>query len=580
MSSRRDSIEEVRSATDIVEVVTGYLPLKKSGASFTACCPFHQEKTPSFHVSPARQIFKCFGCGEGGSVFQFVMNMEKIEFADALRLLADRAGIRLEAGGQSEGRGPLLEAHALAQELFREHYMSLAGLAAREYVQKRGIQAETAEAWGLGLSAAGWTGLVDAARARGISPEVLEKSGLALPGSARPGHYDRFRGRLMFPIADSFGRIVAFGARSLDGSEPKYLNSSETPLFAKGRMLYGLDRLRHHPRTQPVLVMEGYTDVIMSTQAGVAGCVATLGTALTSHHARILARYSDRVILLYDGDKAGLTAAERGCRLLLEGGHLDIQVVVLPGGEDPCDFFQRRGGAGLPELLQLARSLTSYLLERVGSRHDLADAAGRLRAARELLTVAEAIPDVLAREIFVNEVADHLEIRREALLQGLRAPVAAPPTAVRPGTTRPAPGHPKDGSATAMLWLCQAVLNEPALAGELLDADLELVPAPTVRSMLTLWREQVRGGSASCAAFLECLEEGPQRQMAQRAVLADDHGMDLGAMLRDALQRLARDRDSGETRRLKGAATESPDSFEEFARRQKLSKGRRGEGDG
>jgi DNA primase len=578
LSQRRDTTEAVRAATDIVEVVSGYIPLKRKGNSFSACCPFHQEKTPSFNVSQTRQFFKCFGCNVAGDVFHFVMKMEKIEFVEALRVLADRAGIRLELGVSGEGRGPLLEAHKVAQELFRAHYLGIDGLAAREYVLKRGIRTETAESWGLGLSASAWTGLVEAAGARGISADVLEKSGLALPGSNQPGHYDRFRGRLMFPIADSMGRIVAFGARSLDGSEPKYLNSPETALFSKGRMLYGLDRLRHHPRTEPVLVMEGYTDVIMSTQAGVRGCVATLGTALTTQHAKILARYSDRIILLYDGDKAGLTAAERGCRLLLEAGHLDIQVVVLPGGEDPCDFFARRGDAGLPELLQLARSLTSYLLERTAARHDIASEAGKLRAARELITVAEAIPEAVAREIFLGAISEKLGIRPEALAQSMRVPQAPAPANGPEVPTWQAAAPPRGGGSVTMLWLCQAILNEPTLAGELTAEDVELVSSPLVRSVLMEWRLCAERGRLSTVAFLECLQDEKQRHLAQRALLPDDHGLDLAAMKRDAIGRLSRDRASSETLKLRGAAAEDPAALEEFLRRQRLSKGRPGAG--
>ncbi|MSR74977.1 MAG: DNA primase [Planctomycetes bacterium] len=574
-SSGRNSIEEVRAATDIVEVVSGYLPLKKSGAGFSACCPFHREKTPSFHVSPTRQTFHCFGCHESGTVFDFVMKMERVEFAEALRVLAERAGVVLDGRGAGEDRAPLIAAHSCAQDLFRSVYKALSGTATREYVAKRGISPEMAEAWGLGMAPEGWSGLVDAAAARSISSAVLERSGLALPGSTRPGHYDRFRGRLTFPIKDSFGRIVAFGARSLDGSEPKYLNSPETPIFSKGRMLYGIERLKHHPRTAPVLVMEGYTDVIMSTQAGVPGCVATLGTAMTSAHARILSRYTERIILVYDGDKAGLAAAERGARLLLEGGQLDIQVAVLPDGQDPCDFFLARGEAGVPELLGLTVPLVEFLLDRVALRHDLTQISGRLKAAHELARNVAAVSDPVARELLLARVAERLGVSTQALQQRVVAEVKEPRPSEQ-GEQHAASAWvqsgPKNARKTASLWIVQAALNEPAFAASLTIEQIACVPAGSVRSILETMASAAANAGATPGSLLDSIEDPALREMARRALLPENHGHDLSRMGLDALASLSRETGRGEVQRLQERLGDDPEALAELSRRYRASK--------
>ncbi len=575
MSSTRNSIDEVRTATDIVEVVSGYLPLKKAGAGFSACCPFHREKTPSFHVSPTRQTFHCFGCQEGGTVFDFVMKMDKVEFGEALRLLAERAGVRLDSHAAGEDRAPLLAAHVCAQDLFRSTYAAGAGTATRDYVAKRGIKPEVAAAWGLGMAPDGWTGLVDAARARGIDSVVLERSGLALPGSTRPGHYDRFRGRLTFPIRDSFGRIVAFGARSLDGSEPKYLNSPETPIFSKGRMLYGIDRLKQHPRNAPVLVMEGYTDVIMSTQAGVAGCVATLGTAMTSAHARILARYTERIILVYDGDKAGLAAAERGARLLLEGGQLDIQVAVLPGGQDPCDFFLARGEAGVQELLGMTVPLVEFLLERVSQRHDLNELSGRLKATNELTATVAALNDPVARELVLARVAEKLGVSVQALQQRVRSE-ALPAKRDGGASESGAGGAERNATPTTrnmtVLWLVQAALNEPGFAVRLTSAQIAAVPAASVRTILSTFAQLASNAGATSASLLDGLDDPELRDMAKRALLPEGHGHDLERMGMDALDALSRAAGKSEMQRLQERLAVDPEALEELSRRYRATK--------
>ncbi len=539
-TSRRDVIAEIKARADIVDVVTSYLPLRRAGKGWSACCPFHEEKTPSFHVSPERQIFHCFGCGEKGSVFDFVMKSDRLDFREALRVLADRYGVALEEtrGGadQGSGRADLLKVHAWAQDRFRDAFRKREGEACRRYVEGRGILPAMVDRFGLGFAPDEWTYLCDLGRTAGFSTALLERAGLALPGVNRPGHYDRFRGRLTFPIRDSLERTIAFGARTLDGSEPKYLNSPETDLFHKGRTLFGIDLLRKHPREVPIMVMEGYTDVLMTCQVGVTGAVATLGTALTPDHARLLSRYSDRILLVYDGDRAGLAAAERGAGILLEAGHLDLQVVVLPDGEDPCDFFSKRGPEGSGLLQELKTDLLDFLLARAALKHDLDTMGGRRSAAGMLLKAAAAIGDPVSKEVVLGRLSERLEIPKSALREQLVrqvAPIRPPPSS----GVAPAAAPPKIGlTGRIQLELVQAILNDPQC--HLGDAELDLVPDSRVRSLLQHLDSTKRAGKAAVGDLLDSVPAAAARDLAKKALLPPDHGLDLVAQLEGGLKRL------------------------------------------
>lgn len=599
--SGKDVIEVVRGRIDIVDLVGSYLPLKRTGANFKALCPFHDEKSPSFTVSPTRQTFHCFGCGERGGVFDFVMRHERIEFRDALEVLASRAGVALEDYEKDDGgaaaarrskKARLLELHGWARRFFREHYLQDAGQTARAYVEQRGIALETAEHFQLGAAPDSWTALVDGARRQGFAEADLEAAGLALPGTRRPGLYDRFRGRLMFPIRDAMGRDIAFGARTLDGSEPKYLNSPETELFHKGHTVFAVDDLKGHAREEPILVMEGYTDVLMSWQHGVRGAVATLGTALTPEHARLLRRYGEHVVLVYDGDPAGLKAAERGAQQLLEAGNVDLQVIVLPERMDPCDFFVQHGAAGVEELLQLRRPLLDFLLERASSRHDLSELHGRREAALSLIGTAAAIDDRMTRELVIERIGESLRLSRTVLDEtvarerdrrlarggGGRATTSGPAQERTPHEGTSFAGESREAlnlKRRVQRDLAEAWLNEPSLL-ERFDpqASFSLLEPPVV-ALLTELAARFRSGVTAPGALVDHLADGKLRGMASRLLLPEDHGRALAAQLEGALTRL--EMISIESRVQEAKSREEGEDLAEIQRLMRERKGRKSE---
>jgi DNA primase len=567
----RDVVQEVRARTDLVELVSGYLPLKRAGQSFVASCPFHEEKTPSFSVSPARQIFHCFGCGEKGTVFDFVMKMERVEFRDALRLLAERAGVRLDDRVPPSGpsaKDLLLRAQAWAQEHYRRAYASAAGAACREYVESRGITRETALEFDLAFAPPGWEFLAERARRSGVSEATLRAAGLVKPREGGQGVYDVFRNRLIFPIRDASGRIIAFGGRTLDGSPPKYLNSPETELFRKGRTLFGLDRLARHRRAEPLYVMEGYTDVLMAAQSGLEGAVATLGTALTPDQARLLSRYADQLILVYDGDAAGQGAMERGLRVLLQEGWLAIQVVSLEGGEDPADFFRARGPDGAEELRARARDLLEFLLDRTLGEADPTSVSDRRRAAEVLLDTARRIGDPVSRELVLGRIADALRLPVSVLREG-RTPV---PEAPGPAPARAAPAP----AISSVLDRCQveileAVLNDPDLAVD--PSWVPWLPDPLVRDVVLRLGAMKASGVRGVAELLDAVAEAEARLLLRTRLLPEEHGLDLKGQLEGAVKRLRTEHSQARLRRARLEAAGDAIDLRQVQREARFKKG-------
>lgn len=454
-----DSIARVRDTADIVEVVRGYLSLKRSGQNWLGVCPFHDDHDPSMNVSEKFASYRCFACGAKGSVFDFVMHMERMDFRDCVEFLAERYSIELaydapEGGDQPApqgfGKHELRRVHRWAAEFFRRRLGTEEGAACRAYLEKRNISSEMWDVFGVGYAPGGWDVLVGAAQRRGIPEDLLVEAGLAAKrDGGRGGLYDRFRDRLVFPIRDGQGEAIAFGARSLDGSEPKYLNSPETRLFAKRRQLYGLDQIRDI-REEPVLVMEGYTDVVMARQQGGRNAVATLGTALTADHARVLSRYGKRVVLVFDGDAAGRKAAERGGEVFA-AVDLDLRVAVLPSGQDPCDFLLETGIEGLAHIEESARDFLDFAVEGVVGRHDLGAVAGRSAAADELLGMVSPITNPVKRGLALERVSRalgvvpaNLEQRLSTLARSPRRRVAEPSASSPPPDAMYAPDPAMD----------------------------------------------------------------------------------------------------------------------------------------
>ena len=425
--------DRIRDATDIVDLVSEHVQLTRRGRNFLGLCPFHEEKTPSFSVNPDRQFYHCFGCGVGGDVFKFIQEIDRVTFVEAVKFLAERAGIPLpERSGPSreetEAADELYRANELAQKYF--HHLLLnddVGASARTYLQTRRLAGETIERFGLGYSPPEWDALLKVAGRRGLSPQILERAGLALPRSTGSEHYDRFRDRITFPIANLSDRTIAFGARALQpDQEPKYLNSPETPIYHKGRVLYGLSITRDAIRRQDaVLVVEGYMDLISLAQAGIQHVVATSGTALTEDHCRLLARFARQVVLLFDGDAAGSTAAMRGLEVILGTG-LDARVVSLPAEHDPDTFVQEHGSDVLLERAENAQSVLDFYLEQLAQQHDLSSVEGKARAAERLKPLLAKPRDAVRRDLLLREVAGRLSVDEQSLRHDLQASMRRP----------------------------------------------------------------------------------------------------------------------------------------------------------
>jgi len=411
-------IEDIKAANDIVDVISERIRTKKAGRNYKAVCPFHDEKTPSFNINPERQIYHCFGCGVGGNVITFLMEYEKIGFLDAVRELAQRAGISIPESDRGAGSAedPVYAANAMALRYFRECLAGPEGDAARRYWQGRGISDEMTEMFQIGCAKPGWDGLLKRAQEEGVPPTVLEEAGLVIERD-KGGYYDRFRDRLVFPLLWTGGRVVGFGGRALDDSEPKYLNSPETRVYHKGHYLYGLAQARPALRaSREAILVEGYMDTLSLYEAGFHNVVASAGTALTIEQARILSRYADRVFVAYDGDAAGIAAATKAAELLVRLG-VKVRITEFPDGADPDSFVRQSGADAMKEELSRARDFIDFLLA-VSPPETAED---REKAARELLETVASIEDPIRADLMLEKIARSLSIDRGALTRALEA---------------------------------------------------------------------------------------------------------------------------------------------------------------
>lgn len=419
-----DVKRRILDTVDIADLVRSYgVELKRAGRSLKACCPFHNERTPSFNVNQDGQYFKCFGCGKGGDVFTFVMLAERVEFPEALRMLAERAGVAMEYDPTVAARskrikdwkGYLYKLNAVAADFYRERLFSREGQTAREYLNKRGISEESWERFGLGYAPATGSPLLSRLSSLKAPRNVLVRTGLVSEregGSLR----DYFFGRLMFPIRDAQGRTIAFGGRVLGEGEPKYLNTRETPLFSKSAVCYGLAEARDAlVSTRRAILVEGYTDVVMCRQYGVENVVAALGTAITADHFRVLRRFVDEIILLTDEDEAGRAAGERSLGVLFQED-LPARVASLPGrAKDPCEFLLEAGREAFEEALAAGVEPFDYKFRRVAERLPLETVDGQARAAQEMLQLISLSPNPLRRAAYRRRLADLLDIPEKEL---------------------------------------------------------------------------------------------------------------------------------------------------------------------
>ena len=460
-----DMVEEVRAAADIVDVIGECVQLKKAGREYKANCPFHEERTPSFYVVPAKGFYKCFGCGKSGDVFSFVMERQGLDFVEAVKHVAGRAGVQVREVKRSQEEEdpnrPLYEINGFARDWFRRQLEdATVGAAAREYLEGRGISADVCERYGLGFAPDEWRALRDAAAKHGLEEELMLEVGLLGSSERSREPYDRFRGRIMFTIESRSGRVIAFGGRILEGDTkdaPKYLNSPETPIYHKGSNLYGLSWARHSiRREESALVVEGYMDVVSLAAHGFENVVAPLGTALTPEQAKLLSRYTKRVLLLFDSDAAGLRATFKAGDTLLEVG-LHPAVVTLPPGEDPDTLVRSEGREGLEQYLDQAVDVLDRKLQILDEKDYFSSIERTRSAVDRLLPTIRAASDPALHDIYVAKVADRTGVRRETLEAEMKraasgsAPtrVATPPSVPRIAAHR----VPKLGAERILLLL-------------------------------------------------------------------------------------------------------------------------------
>lgn len=437
-----EKLAEIRNAADIVDIISERVALKKAGKDYSGLCPFHSEKTPSFTVSQTKQIFHCFGCGAGGDIFNFLIQFDGISFPEAVASLARRYGIQLPSRQMSPSekqayseRERLFDINKKVLAFYREQLLRRpAGEHARSYLEKRGFSSEIIKRFGLGYAPEGWDNLVRFLKQEQIPVPLAEKAGLIVARSSKSGYYDRFRNRIIFPIVDVTRQIVAFGGRVLDDARPKYLNSPETPIYNKSRSLYGIQAAKDKCReTGLVYIVEGYFDLLAMHQHGVANAVATLGTSLTAAHVRMLRRgYASKVRLVFDSDAAGIKAASRSIGLFLNEA-VDVEIIVLPAGEDPDSFLFDQGREAFLARAEAARDAIEFMADLALNAHGTS-MQGKIRVVEELKQPLAEIRDNVARSVYIRHLAERLGIEEQALMEQVQSARSAQSNSIKKRT--------------------------------------------------------------------------------------------------------------------------------------------------
>ncbi len=525
-----DSIlERIRAASDIVDVIGGYLPLKRAGANFTALCPFHKEKSPSFNVNPHKQIFHCFGCHKGGDVFTFVKEYENIGFVDAVRRLADRAKIPLELDNDPAAqqtrhiKDQLLKIH---EEITQRWQACLAneaaGQLARDYLAKRGVSAEAIKLFRLGAAPEAWDDTVNWAKSKGFDLAVMEQAGLIIKKEETGRHYDRFRGRLMFPICDEQGRVIGFSGRILTGDEKtaKYVNSPETPIFTKSKVFFALDKSKRAILDAGfAIVCEGQLDSIACYMGGVQNIVAPQGTAFTDQHARIIKRYVDEVVLCFDSDNAGQNAAVRSLDSLLASG-LAVRVAVVPAPHDPDSFIKANGGEAFRQLIAGAEGFFDFYLGRLCRTNDITTDKGRLTVVRDMAEAVRKTGNTVLVDKYAQKTALRLGVMPDAVRKEFnKASVAPVVTAAEDEYFDSAAAEaevetmPRPGMLES--WLLKLTLrHDPGMDWLAAHLDPSWVQHPQVRDIITRRLSAHREGNwRSIGALLDEFESPAVRSL-------------------------------------------------------------------
>ncbi len=524
-------LDELTERCDIVDVISRYVPLKKQGSGYVGLCPFHSEKTPSFHVHREKGFFHCFGCGVGGGVIQFVMRAENLPFPEAVAKLAQDAGLSMpedtENSAYRRHRETLLNLQKDAARYFYACLESPEGAEGLAYLKRRGLSGGIIRRFGLGFAPNRWDGLMEAMRAKGYEKSDMLETGLLVEG--RGGRvYDRFRNRVMYPIISLRGDVIGFGGRVMDDSQPKYLNSPETPIFSKGRNLFAMNLVKNE-KISEILLAEGYMDVIALHQAGFRTAVASLGTALTPEQARLIKSYAETVVIVYDADAAGQKATARGIDILKSAG-LNVRVLRVPDGKDPDEFIRKNGAEKFGQLLRGTQGDLEYRLSKLpgAQDHDTPDKKiAYLKAAAELLATVE---DPIERDVYMQRVAEETDVTLEALRIQINSARRSresksrreetrralnPVRTVQPAARELRYDNPR--SARAEEGIIALLFHDPTLVGRISDGGTtELFTVPLYKKLVQLIAERVRdGGSVTPDAFGMSLSPDEASQLAR-----------------------------------------------------------------
>ena len=555
-----DIKNRIRDRIDIANVVGQHVSLKRAGQNFVGLCPFHQEKSPSFSVSPSKQMFYCFGCKAGGDVFAFLTKITGASFPEVLRDLGDKVGIVVEESpteriqrGQTHRIEEINRASMTwFQANLRDPHI---GATAREYLHERGIQPSTVETFQIGVSSPEWDGLFRFLSRKGFSHSEIMTAGLGTRRTNGNGYYDKFHGRLMFTITDLRKRVVGFGGRVLGDGMPKYLNSPDTPLFKKGQTLFAFDLAREAiVRTKTVIVVEGYFDAIALHQAGLTHTVATLGTALTTEHIQTLRRFADQVVLLFDPDAAGVRAALKGLDLFVNSG-LGVKVVTLPAGEDPDTFVRKEGAEAFAQLEAAAPSLLDYALNHTIKQADAGSLEGRIRSVDEVLRILQKSEHPIERQERMRIVAERLGISEARLIERYPMLLAQPKRGVAAPRTQPAEGIPLNAlfkglpeERDLLLLLLHGKLS-PADVRRLRPESFSVAPC---RKLVEIALAHVdREGRISLRSVLdESVGDPDCGALATELSMREDHFDDVPAYVKACLDRLDQKRSEQTLREL------------------------------
>ncbi len=527
----REKIDEIIERVSIVEVISGYLPLKKRGANYVALCPFHAEKTPSFTVNEDKKLFYCFGCHTGGSVITFLMRQEGLSFTEAVRTLARRYGIELKEYHSPENRQreELFKALLLSEHFFCGMLKSREGLRAREYLKARGLTEDVIEQFRIGYAPAGAERLCEYLRKKGINPATFERTGFIRKRDR--GHYSIFVNRIIFPIKDVRGRTVGFGGRVLDGGEPKYLNSSDSEVFKKGSILYGFWQAKEAIRKKDrALVVEGYFDLISLHMAGITEAVATMGTALTQNHIRTLRSYTTRIYTLFDGDEAGRKAALRGLATFLD--EEVIPRVVLIDGTDPDEFVRKNGASALLKKVEQGIELFDFYLAELKKHHPTDSAEGKMRYLKEVLPYLKTLKDPVRREHCASQVAFVLGVSPQAVMDAMK---------------EKAPRKEKKERRPALdlieLTILKVVLRNPHLYNARVEEALERFKDPFLKGVAEVVKKGFNGRTVrEVLSLAELTEDDRIKAFITETVLKEEDGFieKPERMLQDSIDKIMR----------------------------------------